>query len=254
MDGDYLYQRNGVYIPGESVTDAIFENLYLSVRQKEQRIFSNAELMKLPDVSLNCKHHYEWSVRKKSCKRLLTYLKKKDRFLKILEVGCGNGWLSHQMAKIPRTEVIGLDINLTELEQAAEVFTTSNLKFVYGDPKKNILQNRQFDIIVFAASIQYFPSFVEIIRLTLNNLSAEGEIHIIDSFFYERKDLEAARKRGSEYYRNIGFPEMANYYFHHLLEEMNQFNYTVRQLPNSFFRKIFFRKNIFPWFCIRHTI
>jgi ubiquinone/menaquinone biosynthesis C-methylase UbiE len=254
MDGEFLYQRNGVYIPDGFVTDTTFEDLYLSVRQKERRIFSNAELTKLPDVSVNHKHYYEWSVRKESCKRLITYLKKKNRFLKILEIGCGNGWLSHQMSEIPRTEVIGLDINMAELEQAAKVFASINLKFVYGDLRKNILQNRQFDIIVFAASIQYFPSVVEIISLTLKNLSADGEIHIMDSFFYDRKDLEAARQRGREYYRNMGFPEMADLYFHHLLDDMNQFNYTVRQPPNSFFRKLFLRKNIFPWFCIRHTV
>jgi hypothetical protein len=76
----------------------------------------------------------------------------------------------------------------------------------------------------------------------------------MDSFFYDQKELEAARQRGREYYLSIGFPEMTDYYFHHLLDDMNQFNRTVRQPANSLFKKLFFRKNIFPWFCIRHTV
>src|SRR5664279_17064 len=200
MDGEYLYQQNGVYIHAGSSPDKTFEKLYLSVRQKEQRVFSNEELRKLPDVPASHQQHYEWSVREESCKRLVRHLKKKNRVLKILEIGCGNGWLSHQLSEIPRTEVVGLDINLAELGQAAEVFAKNNLKFVYGDLNKDILQNTPFDIIVFAASVQHFSSVADIIRRALKNLNADGEIHIMDSFFYDQKELTAAKQRGREYY------------------------------------------------------
>jgi len=254
MSVEYLSQQNGVYIPEGILPDTTFEKLYLLVRQKEQRVYSNDEIMNLPEIAANHKQHYEWSVRKESCKRLISYLKKKNQFLKILEIGCGNGWLSHKLAEIPRTEVIGLDINLTELQQAAKVFTNNNLQFVYGDIRKNILQNRQFDIIIFAGSIQYFSSPIEIINLALESLTVSGEIHIIDSFLYKTKEVEAAKQSCREYYKNVGFPEMANYYFHHLLNDMYYFNCIVKQQGHSFFKKLFLKRNIFPWLCIRHAL
>jgi len=254
MSGEYFSQQNGVYIPKGILPDTSFEKLYLLVRQKEQRVYSNAEIVNLPEIATHHKQHYEWSVRKDSCKSLIRYLKKKNQFLRILEIGCGNGWLSHKLAEIPRTEVIGLDINLTELQQAANVFTKSNLQFVYGDIRKNILQNRQFDIVIFAGSIQYFSSPTEIIHLALENLTARGEIHIIDSFLYDAKEVEAAKQNCREYYREMGIPDMANYYFHHLLNDMYQFNCTVKQQRTSFFKKLFLKRNAFPWLCIRHAL
>ncbi|MEI9943399.1 MAG: hypothetical protein WDN26_04195 [Chitinophagaceae bacterium] len=46
------------------------------------------------------------------------------------------------------------------------------------------LKDRQFDIIIFAAAIQYFPSLAGIINTALDLLKEDGEIHIIDSHFY----------------------------------------------------------------------
>src|SRR3982750_3185433 len=142
MNAEYFTLQNGVYI-SEQLPDSDFEELYLSVREKEQRIFSDVELINLPEVPPGHKYHDEWAIRKASCKRLIKCLNKKDRFLNILEIGCGNGWLSHRLAEIPRKEIIWLEINLKELEQAAQVFPNHNLKFVYGDLRKNILQNRR---------------------------------------------------------------------------------------------------------------
>jgi ubiquinone/menaquinone biosynthesis C-methylase UbiE len=171
-----------------------------------------------------------------------------------LEIGCGNGWLSHKLAEIPRTEVIGLDINLKELQQAANVFTNSNLQFAYGDIRENILQNRQFDIIIFAGTIPYFSSLTEIILSTLESLTPGGEIHIMDSFFYNAENVETAKQNCREYYKNMGFPGMANYYFHHLLKDIYHFNCEVKRPRHSFFKKLFLKKNVFPWLCIRHAV
>jgi ubiquinone/menaquinone biosynthesis C-methylase UbiE len=68
-------------------------------------------------------------------------------------VGC-----RHRLSSISR-KITGLDINFTEIQQAARVFNgCQKIKFVYGDLRSGILYGRQFDIIVFAASIQYFPA------------------------------------------------------------------------------------------------
>ncbi|NNU33994.1 methyltransferase [Mucilaginibacter sp. S1162] len=91
-----------------------FEELYFAVRAHEKRIYTDAQLQTLPDFYI---HSYEWDMRKHSSGRLLAYLAKKRRFLRILEVGCGNGWLSAKMAGLPKTHVTGLDINRVEINE-----------------------------------------------------------------------------------------------------------------------------------------
>ena len=243
--------QNGVYFDKSLLPDTYFEKLYLAVRKKEQRIYRNDELLRLPHIDQCHPHYNEWYVRELSSKRLITYLRRKKNQLKILEVGCGNGWLSHKLAEIPQSEIVALDINMFELRQAANVFTNSNLKFVYGDIRKNIFEKMQFDTIVFAASISYFFSLVEIIRLALQHLTTNGEIHIIDSIFYEEEDIESAKQKCKEYYDKMGMPEMADYFFHHSIKELRGLNYTLMTQKDYVLEKLFSKRNIFPWLCIR---
>ncbi|WP_431210720.1 methyltransferase domain-containing protein [Puia sp. P3] len=66
-----------------------------------------------------------------------------------------------------------MDINFTELQQAARVFSNDpNLRFIHGDIDSGSLGERQFDCIVFAASIQYFPSLKKVLFKTLSCLKA----------------------------------------------------------------------------------
>ncbi len=79
------------------------------------------------------------SSEKRTARRLVHYLGARKKTLEILEVGCGNGWLTHQLADIPGTRVTGLDINFTELQQAARVFSNDpNLRFIHGDMRSGI--------------------------------------------------------------------------------------------------------------------
>ena len=52
---------------------------------------------------------------------------------KILDVGCGNGWFSGQLAAIASAKVYALDLNRMELEQAARIFNLHNLILCYGN-------------------------------------------------------------------------------------------------------------------------
>ena len=159
-----------------------FADQYLELRLKEKRLYSDEEVKQLPLIRRSHPHFSEWKIRKKSARRLFRYLKKKKRPLKILEIGCGNGWLSAFLAKHPSFEVIGSDINRFEIEQAERVFKSRNLKFILSQPD-NILLNDKYDIILFAASIQYFSPLKKITELALSALNTGGEIHFIDTHF-----------------------------------------------------------------------
>jgi ubiquinone/menaquinone biosynthesis C-methylase UbiE len=228
-----------------------FESLYIASRKKENRVYTDEQVLQLPDIESSHIHYSEWETRSRSAKRLIKYLENKNKPLNILEVGCGNGWLSAKLASISDATVLGTDINKTELEQAKRVFKNKiNLSFAEGSIS-SLDNDHTFDVILFAASVQYFSSFENIIREAITLLNKKGEIHILDSFFYQTGAIDEAKQRSVLYYRSIGYEQMAEYYYHHSAESLHLFNTTFLFDPSSVKNKYFGKKDPFPWICIK---
>ena len=229
-----------------------FPDQYFLLRQKEGRIYTDEEVLKLPEVNTQNPYYHEWQIRKNSCNQLVKYLSGKKKSLQILEVGCGNGWLSAKLSASPSCKVTGIDINNEELSQAKRVFyQVDNIEFSYSSLQDETFKNKQFDIIIFAASIQYFESLKNVLGDALSHLKPQGEIHIIDSHFYKQSEIGAAHERSMDYYRAIGFPEMVNHYFHHSLDEIKLFNYKILHNPDSIINRVKKNKNPFYWVCVK---
>lgn len=228
-----------------------FQSKYIALRKYENRVVSDTELLVLPETANTHPHHSEWLIRKKSAAKLKEYLLNKKKSLKILEIGCGNGWLSNLLAKIPGTTVVGTDVNSIELQQAKTVFgNQSNLQFIEADIRQGAFKETEFDIIIFAASIQYFFPLREILQSAFALLATKGEIHIIDSHFYNKEELENARTNSKLYFTNVGFPEMILHYFHHSWEDLKNHTYKLLYNPAAILNKFKSQKNPFPWICI----
>jgi len=235
---------------GLTFSETAFEKIYLNTRQKENRVYSDAQVANLPFIEPSHLHSKEWAVRKRSALKLVKYLDKKKKPLIILEVGCGNGWLCGMMSSLQNIRVTGSDINNSELNQAKRVFyNRPNLKFESGD-FRNMDLNRKFDIIIFAASIQYFPIFDSVVTKALTFLNPEGEIHILDSQFYNPDELGQAKQRSDKYYDSIGNNEMAEHYFHHEIISLNRFKHKFLYNPSKFMIKMIYNRDPFPWICI----
>ena len=199
------------------------EHLYLEVRRREGRAPSDEELLQLPEVTQPSALAREWRWRKRAFQRLDNYLNRHFRKfpIRVLDLGCGNGWMSNLLAANPLRSVTAVDLNETELEQGSRVFQRDNLQFVYGDILQDGWLEQSFEVIVLAASVQYFPDFGELIATLKKLLTPNGEIHLLDSNFYRNADAaDAARKRTEAYYEQVGVPEMAGYYHHHLRQEV----------------------------------
>jgi ubiquinone/menaquinone biosynthesis C-methylase UbiE len=233
--------------PAASHTINNFATLYYSLRKLEGRIYSDEEVSLLPVINKEHKYYQEWIARKASCDRLVRYLVDKKKDLEVLEVGCGNGWLSARLAAVPGIKVMGIDVNREELEQANRVFGRRGLKFFNCSLDDELMKELKFDMIVFAASIQYFSSLENVLDKAINLLKPGGEVHIIDSNFYSQKEMEAARQRTSDYYQSIGFPEMIGQYFHHPKEELVQFKHEILYDPGSLINCWKTDKNPFYW-------
>ncbi|RPI24589.1 MAG: SAM-dependent methyltransferase, partial [Chloroflexota bacterium] len=102
-------------------------DLYLRVREREGRLYPDEIVRRLPDIPADHPLANEWHLRASSSARLIRYLERLGRPLAVLELGCGNGWLSAQAAHTPEAQIWGLDRYTCELVQAARLFASPNL-------------------------------------------------------------------------------------------------------------------------------
>lgn len=240
-------KRNGVYIFHDTEFD--FSELYIATRRIEKRYYTDNDVAELPQVSKNNIHYKEWQLRQKSTARIIKYLQAKKKALKVLDIGCGNGWFSNCLSTLPNGEVYAIDVNLKELTQASRVFQKSNCKFIYGDVFKLAEAFKDFDIITLNACVQYFKDFPMLMSKLTSMLSSDGEIHIIDSPFYNEKNVSKAIEETRLYYEKVGVPEMKNHYYHHRYDVLKSYNYTLLYLPKNKVLNKLFRINDtpFPW-------
>lgn len=223
-----------------------FSDLYLAVRTAENRLLSDQQVLRLPDTDPAGPNASQWSFRKKSAIRFAKYVAQKHKPLKILDIGCGNGWFSNKLGQIDGVEVLGIDINITELKQAARLFGKNNLRFAYADIFSDIADEK-FDIAVFNSCFQYFENVRQTLDAAQKWLKSMGEIHLIDSPFYRPDQIENAKARTTRYYQNLGFPEMASHYFHHSWSELP--NLKTHYKP-SLFAKLLKTDSPFCWISI----
>ena len=232
-----------------------FEDTYLKVRAKELRLYPDEIIASLPIVPKTHPHFREWMIREMTFEKFKIYLQQKNKTLHILDLGCGTGWMSNKMSEINQSVVMGIDLNWHETEQAKRIFKNNQrLTFHAGDLlAERLFLTERFDIIVLAASIQYFPDINRLVRHLFRLLNPNGEIHIVDSPFYSENKIEKAKEASRNYYRNLGCEEMTRYYHHHCWSEIEDFHFQImnRTWKNSFLLKIFgTKRNYFPWIVI----
>jgi len=225
-----------------------FESAYVEVRNKENRLLDLKDISTLPYLAKTHTHYKEWLVRAKSMHRFLNYLKSKPAIKSILEIGCGNGWFIHQCSSEVEL-AIGVDINLTELQQADQVFDKENLAFYYWDIFENSPFDKAFDCIVFNASIQYFPDLKSLFNRLKEIINPGGEIHILDSPFYKTNEIQAAKERTKEYYAELGAPNMSANYFHHDKKLIEDFKILYRPRKNPLIKRLSPSDSPFGWYC-----
>jgi ubiquinone/menaquinone biosynthesis C-methylase UbiE len=232
-------------------SDEVLEEMYIAIREKEGRTYTDKQVAQLPVIDEGHRFYKEWIIRQRSSKRLIAYLTALQKPLNILEIGCGNGWLSAQLADILNAKVTGLDPNLLEIEQARRVFKKPNLRFIKGVFDQHAFDEKvKFDVIIFAASVQYFQSLDTVIDNAFALLTKVCEVHIIDTPFYDEQQAGIAAQRCRQYYQDMSFPSMADHYYHHTLNEITKFNPRVLFNPRGLWNRIV-KKDVFYWIMLK---
>ncbi|HEY8511506.1 MAG TPA: class I SAM-dependent methyltransferase [Cyclobacteriaceae bacterium] len=230
-----------------------FEREYTALRTVEGRMLPDVIVKTLPRLPRQHALHREWKVRERSAKSLSQYLKKKKPKT-VLEVGCGNGWLTNFLASQLQADCCGIDVNEIELKQAVRLFSTNErVTFVYGDIESEAFNDCTVDVIVCASVIQYFRDVRLLIDRLKRMLNSGGELHIMDSPIYNECDMAAAKVRSEDHFRNSGYPGMVSYYHHHTWEALKGYRYSVLHNPNSLQGRIkkWMGFSPFPWIVIR---
>ncbi len=200
------------------------ESVYLKTRDKESRLLDDELVSSLPNLPDGQVNSEEWKSRKKSVQRL-TALLKSDKPLRVLDVGCGNGWMTKEVIQaVPDAKVFGVDLNQKELEQAVRITNGLNAEFHYMDLLKNCpFEEEYFDIILFNASIQYFDNLDKLFEKCKVLLQLTGRIIINDSPIYgSAEDSKSASNRSKLYYARLGVDVMSDYYFHHTRSDLER--------------------------------
>jgi SAM-dependent methyltransferase len=208
------------------------ETTYLSVREKEERIYSDDQVLILPKISRSHAQYKEWLIRQNSLGRICSFILKHPRVKRILDLGCGNGWMCNALNNRGYA-VVGIDVNGLELEQAARLFP--NCSFYERDIFEDNADLGTFDVIIISAALQYFKEPVQLIELLKRNLlDKDGFILIADTKFYSPEEVESAQLRTQHYYQSLQENEMTSYYFHHSTTLLKQINSHMVKNPRIF--------------------
>lgn len=145
--------------------------------------------------------------------RLFSFSELKDN-AKILDIGCGNGFLLNQIAnKFSNCEFHGLDISQKQLA------LSKNINLHHGDIQKVVFEEK-FDYIFCMEMIGYVSDQFETINKILSMLKTNG-IFICSSFYYEHIDtwqnditkykISSNNKEDGYYYNQICLKKLKEY-------------------------------------------
>lgn len=221
-----------------------FEQTYLHIRHKEQRILTDQQVRQLPHTNPSTPHHHEWQMRAKSLARIQQYLATQQGNL--LDIGCGNGWFTQHLTHTFNGNILGIDINLTELAQATRLFSnTQQLQFAYANIFNAPIPPQYFTHVTINAAIQYFPSIPQLLQHLQHLLAPPAQVHILDSPWYPNTNAQQkAQQRTQQYYNYIQTPQMTQHYHHHTLQAINPYPYHIHYNPYTTLHKI--KKIIHP--------
>ena len=99
----------------------------------------------------------------------------------ILEIGCGSGRMTSDMAKYA-AKIVATDLNSEVLEQAKKNITAENVEFIYTPNGTPDLPAHFFDIIIYTLSLHHIPKdrMIDNLCHSGNLLKDSGKIVIVE--------------------------------------------------------------------------
>jgi len=205
---------------------------YTTVRRAEGRgSIDPAYYRALPFADLSSVRPADWRIRARSFRALqarLPHLETgRERPLRTLDLGAGNGWLAYRLAQ-RGCQVAAVDL-LVDPFDGLGAFRYYDVAFtpVQAGFDRLPLSPGQVDLVVFNASLHYSPDYATTLHEALRVLRSEGWLAILDTPLYRKPASGRAmvREREAEYTHRFGFPSNAlgseNFLTYERLEQLS---------------------------------
>jgi 2-polyprenyl-3-methyl-5-hydroxy-6-metoxy-1,4-benzoquinol methylase len=89
---------------------------------------------------------------------------------RVLDIGCGNGFMSYDMAtQVPGVKVVGIELNEENIKFARTHYQHPNLSFIYGDALKE-LPNEIFDVVTLSNVLEHIEKRVEFLKKIVHQI------------------------------------------------------------------------------------
>ncbi len=177
-----------------------------------------AYLVNLPYRDVTHRHPGEWRVKARSAVALLSVLSP-SKWLRVLDIGCGNGWLSHHLAARGH-DVYAMDVVLDDTVGlgAARSYVRLGPPFqtVWGDFDHLPFLSESMDAAVCNASLHYAGDLDLALREIARVLRPGGLVAILNSPVYNHP-ASAARALSDfrAHLRDLGSIEAVASTYHH---------------------------------------
>lgn len=246
MKFEFTGLKNGVYYLTEPLAD--FESTYIEVRSIEQRVHNDDFVRQLPNVPKGHPHAKEWKKRAHTLQNFSKFLAD-NKPMQVLDIGCGNGWFTERVANYCEN-IIAIDVGAQELEQAARCSTQNHVKYACCSDW-NKLPEASFDLIYFSGSFQYFTHDEHFWQSLKRLLTPNGEIHVLDTPFYPKHQIDGAKERSARYFSSVGVSKASDYYHHAAWEDLPSHKELLYQ--PTILNKVFRDRSPFPWVRVKNT-
>jgi len=99
----------------------------------------------------------------------------------ILEIGCGNGRMTGDMAKYA-AKIVATDLDEAVLEQAKKNITAKNVEFLYTPDGFANLPEQSFDLVIYTLSLHHIPldKMIENLHHSGSLLKDGGRIVVVE--------------------------------------------------------------------------
>jgi SAM-dependent methyltransferase len=167
-----------------------FLKQYRLVREREGYCPARAEYYRgLPKVGRSDPHAAEWRIRKESYRHLQRVAFSREERLRVLDLGAGNGWLSHRLAERGH-RVVALDQSDDERDGLG-VCRVYRVPFaaVQADFHQLPFQPGAFDAVILDAALHYASDPVAVMNEARRMVVPGGTIAVVDSpMFADERD------------------------------------------------------------------
>lgn len=166
----------------------------------------------LPFEDVSGKHNRIWQIRAKSFDVLVSQViepivERLGRPLQVLDLGAGNSWLSHQLARKGH-EVTAVDLLVNQYDGlATHIYYASEYVPVQAEFDRLPIEDQQLDLLVFNGSLHYSTNYQRTLSEGLRVLRPEGRLVVMDTPIYRDPtsgvEMVSERQNSFAQYYNI---------------------------------------------------